>query len=72
MTAASAHVSPFRHLHAELLGFERQRVAIISIVIAGDDMPEIIMFNGNPFLRDPGVLGTAYRQVRPFRADVGA
>lgn len=56
-----------RPVRAELLGLDRARVAVITIV-AGEDLPEVVMFNGDPFIHDPQILGTAYRQVRPFRA----
>lgn len=74
MTIAASKARPsIRCMQAELLGFQRERVAIVSVVIAGDDdAPEVIMFNGDPFLHDRNIYGTAYRQVRPFRCDTGA
>lgn len=67
---AAAPAAAIRAVRAELLGLARERLAIITIV-ADDELPEIIMFRGDPFLLDHALLGTAYRQVRPFRADVG-
>lgn len=68
--AAAAPATTIRPVRAELLGLSRERVAIVTI-IADDRLPEIIMFNGDPFLLDVNLFGTAYRQVRPFRADIG-
>ena len=62
----------------ELLGFEGQRIADAVIVVAEPDYPEIVMFNGDPFLRCNDAAaelraGTVfYRQVRPYRLDIGA
>lgn len=71
--SVAAQRQAIRCLQAELLGLDHARVAVVSVVVGGDDdLPEIIMFNGDPFLHDAGTFGTAYRQVRPFRCDSGA
>lgn len=66
-TTAREKPASVRAVQAELLGLDRARVAIVTVV-AGEDLPEIVMYGGDPFLLDPKIIGTAYRQVRPFRA----
>lgn len=70
MSAIASAKPNIRAVRAELVGLDRHRVAIIT-VIAGDELPEIIMYRGDPFLLDAAFFGQVYRQVRPFRADVG-
>jgi hypothetical protein len=68
MSAAAAAI---RTVRAEMLGLQRQRIAVVSF-LSDDDLPEVIMYNGDPFLLDRGLLGIAYRQARAFRVDAGA
>lgn len=54
---------------AALLGLDGRRVAVVTMVVA-DRLPQIVMFEGEPFLRLPGHYGAPrYAQVRPYRAD---
>ena len=46
-------------------------IATAGVVIAGDDWPELIMLDGVPFLRDPGIHPRAWSQVRPYRISGG-
>jgi hypothetical protein len=64
----------------ELVGFDGQRVADAVIVIANREYPEIMMFNGDPFVplltsdgrpRNKVDDPLRYRQVRPYRLDIG-
>lgn len=57
-----------RPLRLQLVDLSLARVAVVSVVIAGDDFPEVVMYEGEPFLRDPRVGPFAYRQVRPVHA----
>lgn len=36
------------------------------IVVIGGDLPELIMVNGTPFIRDPSLGELAYRRVKPY------
>ena len=53
---------------AKLLDIHRKPCATVRIVI-DDDAPELIMFNGEPFLLEDGEGSIFYRQVRPYRVD---
>ena len=57
---------------AQLLDVDRKPCATVRIVI-DDDAPELIMFNGEPFLLEifleDGEGSIFYRQVRPYRVD---
>lgn len=43
-------------------------VAVVTVVISDDDFPEVVMYEGDPFLRDPRIGPFSYRQVRTFHA----
>lgn len=66
-----------RAQRVELAGLDGARIADAVIVVAAADYPQIIMFNGDPFLRGDDAAaelraGTVfYRQVRPYRLDIG-
>lgn len=66
----NAPAAAIRTVRAEMLGLRRQRIAVVSF-LCDDDLPEVIMYNGDPFLLDAGLLGVAYRQARAFRVDAG-
>jgi hypothetical protein len=59
--------SAVRGVDAALIDLAGKRIAMVTMVIA-DDLPEVVMFEGNPFLffDDPPLT---YRQVNPYRAD---
>lgn len=59
-----------RLVRAALIGLDGEIRSTITMVV-DDAMPEIVMFNGDPFLYDPSHSVIAYLQVRPFRADIG-
>lgn len=56
-----------RCINATLLNLAGQRIALVAMVVDAD-LPQIVMFEGEPFLRVPGA-GFRYGQVRPYRAD---
>ena len=78
--AAAVKTSPsIQAARAKLMDLNHELVADLTIIVADEHIPEVVMFNGDPFLfqraasdygRFAGVL--CYRQVRPFRADIGA
>jgi hypothetical protein len=41
-------------------------VARAGIIVVDDDLPELIMVNGIPFLRDITIGALAYRRVQPY------
>ncbi|UPJ43901.1 hypothetical protein IVB40_07480 [Bradyrhizobium sp. 40] len=41
------------------------------IIVNGDDFPEVVMFNGDPFIADASRGAGCYRRVRPYRLDGG-
>lgn len=45
------------------------KICSARVIVAGDDFPEIVMFNGDPHIATdtPGF----YRRVRPYRLDTG-
>jgi len=53
---------------AELIGLDGVRVAFVTMV-TDDQAPQIVMFEGEPFLRVNRVDVLAYQQTRPYRAD---
>lgn len=59
-----------RAASATLINLNGVRAAIVSMVIS-DEVPEIIMFAGDPFLlrTDPDHPDLTYWQARPYRAD---
>jgi hypothetical protein len=68
-TAARAATAPvIRPLRLELVDLSAARVAIVTVVIADDDFPEVVMYEGDPFLRDERIGALTYRQVRTFHA----
>jgi hypothetical protein len=58
---------------AELLDVDRKPYATVRVVVDEEAPPELIMFNGEPFLieifleNDEGAI--FYRRVRPYRVD---
>jgi hypothetical protein len=65
------HASPLRCISVGLVDLKGRRIAQIAIV-ADADLPKVVMFEGEPFLRMPGPAGdreTLYLQVRAYRAD---
>lgn len=60
-----------RAARAALIGLNGQRIAVVTMVV-DDRLPQIVMFEGEPFLASPEVPGdasAAYVQIRPYRAD---
>jgi hypothetical protein len=60
-----------RAARAALIGLDGKRVAVVTMVV-DDRLPQIVMFEGEPYLTSPEVPGdasAAYVQVRPYRAD---
>lgn len=60
-----------RCLQAELVGLAREPVAVVGVVVADGEVPEIIMLDGDPYLHDAGVAGEVWRRVRPYRCSRG-
>lgn len=67
-----------RAMRVQLLGNADQPVADAAIVVVDADYPEIVLFNGDPYLRCADASAELragvvfYRHVRPYRLDVGA
>jgi hypothetical protein len=59
-----------RCINAALLDLKGRRIALVAMVVDAE-MPQIVMFEGEPFLRLAGYHDGApgYAQVRPYRAD---
>ena len=80
MSAAAEKARPpaVRALRIQLLGFAGEKICDAVVAVAASDFPEIVLFNGDPYLRcdDAGAelrAGTVfYQQVRPYRLDAGA
>lgn len=69
--AARAKPAVIRAARAALIGLDGKRVAVVTMVV-DDRLPQIVMFEGEPYLTSPEVPGdtsAAYVQVRPYRAD---
>lgn len=70
--ARPVRAAAIRAERAALLGLDGQRVALVNMVV-DDDVPLVVMFNGDPFLLDDYKWNQrrelAYAQVRPYRAD---
>ena len=49
---------------------EGRKIATVTMVVA-DEVPEVVMFEGNPFLHHANTHreNLVYRQVQPYRAD---
>jgi hypothetical protein len=66
-------MSGIQAARAELLDIDRKHYATVRVVIDYEAPPEVIMFNGEPFLleifleNDEGSI--FYRRVRPYRVD---
>ncbi len=71
MVAAVRERPAIRCLQAELVGLDGARVGAVGVVIAADDVPEIIMFDGEPYLHDASIAGEVWRRVRPYRCSSG-
>lgn len=67
LRASGDRPAPIRATRVELLNLEHRLIAIATIV-TDDRPPEVVMFEGEPFLRAAGAVLT-YRQARTFRAD---
>lgn len=68
MQAEAAVKNPIRAVRVELRPNYSSRVFSLVIVCDGD-MPEVIMYNGDPYVPDHGADHYhAYRQVTPYRA----
>lgn len=68
-------VVPIRAARARLVGLEdgsghRAMVATVRIIV-DQDVPDLVMFGGEPFLRFANLSDGSliYAQTRPFRAD---
>ncbi|WP_338821483.1 hypothetical protein [Bradyrhizobium septentrionale] len=68
-----------RAVRAVLFGLERNRImgAVRLPIIGDDDIPQLVMLDGEPFLRMPTPPAwerkdvICYAQTRPFRVDGG-
>jgi hypothetical protein len=70
--AARAATAPaIRPLRLELVDLTLAGVAVVTVVIADDDFSEVVMYEGEPFLRDQRIGPLTYRQARPVHA-IGA
>ena len=65
------HSALFHGLRLELLDLSLARVAAVTVVIANEDFPEVVMYEGEPFVRDVSHGPHTYRQVRTVHA-IGA
>lgn len=66
--AAKATTAPaIRAVLCELVDLRGARVSRVTIV-SDDRLPEVVMFEGDPFLHAPEIGAEVYRQVRPFHA----
>lgn len=84
MAAASRNTTaraPIRPERLVLLNFDGFQIADAMIAIADNDYPEVVMFNGNPYVPVLTADGRPrklvdeplrYRRVVPYRLDVGA
>lgn len=61
-----------RAAQIDLFGVDGALVVSAGIVVADDSFPDVVMWGGDPFLRDPRLGPFAWRQVKPYRLDVGA
>ena len=59
---------PIRVARAELFDLNQQRIAVVTL-ISDARLPEVVMFNGEPFLRVKRADVLAYDQARAYRAD---
>lgn len=57
-----------RTVRAELVNLAGNRIAVADLVV-DDRLPEILMFEGEPFLRTSRADKTEFHQVRPYRVD---
>ena len=60
--------SAIRPVRAELINMIGAVEAIITMVVA-DDLPKVVLLNGDPYLLDAEASSVTYVQHRPFRAD---
>ena len=62
-----------RAVRAKLMDLQGKWLLDLTVVV-GEEVPKIVMFNGDPFLLEPYADEEflLYFQERPFRADVGA
>jgi hypothetical protein len=70
-TAAEKTRPAIRAAQIDLFGLDGALLVSAGIIL-GADAPEIVMWNGDPFLRDERIGPNAYRQIRPYRLDQGA
>ncbi|WP_445493143.1 hypothetical protein [Rhodopseudomonas sp. RCAM05734] len=69
MARAHADKAPaVRPVRAVLINILGTVEAKITMVVA-DEMPKVVMLDGNPYLLDAGAAVVTYVQHRPFRAD---
>jgi len=80
MTLAAAKPRPaLQAARVKLLALDGSWVADATIVVSSTcdaGMPAIVMFNGDPYLRDSYAYdhdqSQVYREQRPYRLDIGA
>ncbi|MBR0695974.1 hypothetical protein [Bradyrhizobium lablabi] len=68
-----------RAVRAVLFGLERNRIigAVRLAIVGNDEVPELVMLDGEPFLKMPAPAQWesrdvfCYAQTRPFRVDGG-
>lgn len=70
MTAATKERSPIRAHKIDLTANDGSPMVRAGIVVAGE-FPEIVMWNGQPYLRDQTIGPYAYRRVRPYHLAAG-
>lgn len=65
-----------RAAQINLFGLNGVPIVSAGVVVTGDDFPLIVMWNGDPYLRDdrtsPDDVPTSYRCVKSYRLDIGA
>ena len=64
-------MSGIRAVSATLLGLDQQHRATVRVII-DRELPDVIMFDGEPFILDRvWVDPVSYHQLRPYRIDAG-
>ncbi|MDN3278819.1 hypothetical protein QWJ07_31470 [Frankia sp. RB7] len=72
MTTAARIATPAPAVRAALvilIDEQGQKICSAGIVVANDQFPEVVMFNGDPHIATETV--GVFRRVRPYRLDIG-
>lgn len=70
MDAAEKTRPAIRAIRIDLFGLDGALIVSAGIVV-GEEFPVIVMWNGDPYLRDPAAPAE-YRRIKPYRLDAGA